>query len=74
MNLLSCPFCGAEAAMEEYPALPLKDSKGQTIERVQFSVGCNSTTEESCMGYQSLTMFNTREEAAAAWNKRAPIS
>lgn len=63
-SILPCPFCGATATMEEFEA-----SKAGTV---VFSVGCNSTDEEACMGYQSFQTFNTAKDAIAAWNKRAP--
>lgn len=63
MQILPCPFCGASASVEEIPL----DALG-----VQFSVGCDSPSEDSCMGYQSFQQFNTRKAAIAAWNKRAP--
>ena len=60
-----CPFCGASASVEETRASGLK------VDGVMFSVGCDSETEATCMGYQSLTAFNTRREAIEAWNKRS---
>lgn len=63
-KLLPCPFCGAEATIEE-----VENAVGRTGS-VCFSVGCNSKDEDSCMGYQSLTTFSRRSEAIAAWNKR----
>lgn len=63
-NILPCPFCGHSASLED-----IEDLRG-----VRFSVGCDSTDEESCMGYQSLTTFNTRKQAIEAWNKRAPAA
>lgn len=55
-----CPFCGSDASVEEVPC----------YQGVQFSVGCNSDSEASCMGYQSFTVFNTRGDAIDAWNRR----
>lgn len=63
-QILPCPFCGASASVEEISL----DGLGIT----QFSVGCDSRDEDSCMGYQSFQQFNTKREAIAAWNKRAP--
>lgn len=63
-QLLPCPWCGGPASIEETPA--------SATEGVRFSVGCDDTDEAECMGYQSLTTFARRSEAAAAWNKRAP--
>jgi Restriction alleviation protein Lar len=65
LKLLPCPFCGGEAVMEE-----VENAVGRTGS-VCFSVGCNSHDEESCMGYQSLTTFSRRSDAAKAWNTRA---
>lgn len=59
-KILPCPFCGADASIEEIPCL----------EGVQFSVGCGSDSAADCMGYQSLTVFNTRGDAIRAWNRR----
>lgn len=63
-EILPCPFCGASASIEEIPY-----GLRQDIE-VRFSVGCDSTSEAECMGYQSITVFNTRAEAIKAWNRR----
>jgi len=38
----------------------------------RFTVGCVAD-ETDCMGYQSLTTFARRIEAAHAWNKRALV-
>jgi Lar family restriction alleviation protein len=57
-----CPFCGAAASVEEIPS---------AVNGVRFSVGCDSTTEAACYGYQSFTEFNTAREAVEAWNRRA---
>lgn len=66
-----CPFCGSPATVEEIEA-------GASIrpDAVRFSVGCNESGEEAdmCMGYQSLTSFNTRHEAVDAWNRRTKES
>jgi hypothetical protein len=63
-NLKPCPFCGGKAQMEEIDNLH---------DGVSFSVGCVADDEGACMGYQSLTCFSRRSEAAAAWNKRAVL-
>lgn len=68
LEILPCPFCGAPASVEECPQGSTTDTS-----KVMFSVGCDSTDEAECMGYQSLQTFNTRKEAIIAWNKRAPI-
>lgn len=61
-TILPCPFCGAPASIEEITA----------YQGVMFSVGCDSTSEGECMGYQLFQTFNTRGDAITAWNKRAP--
>lgn len=66
VEIKPCPFCGAPASVEECPS--------GVANGVMLSVGCDSTMEADCMGYQSTTEFNTRKEAIAAWNKRAPLS
>ncbi len=66
-QILPCPFCGHSASVEE-----IEHGVG-TTGGTSFSVGCDSTDEESCMGYQSLTQFNTRKAAITAWNKRVPL-
>ena len=63
--ILPCPFCGASASVEEHP----RGIRGDID--VVFSVGCDSRSESECMGYQSLTCFNTAAEAIKAWNRRA---
>lgn len=66
-SILPCPFCGCTASVEEF-------ASGLLVAGVTFSVGCDSTSEADCMGYQSFTTFNTRKEAIEAWNKRAPAA
>jgi hypothetical protein len=61
-----CPFCGSDAIIEEVGV-------GAT-DYVRFTVGCNSQHEAHCMGYQSLTTFDRRSDAIAAWNTRAASS
>lgn len=63
IELLPCPFCGAEAVIEEIP--------GGYVD-CTFSVGCNSKEEVNCIGFQTLSNYNTKREAAEAWNKRDP--
>lgn len=65
--ILPCPFCGSPASVEEFPS-------GATMKSgaVAFSVGCDSSDEALCPGYQSLTQFARRSDAVAAWNRRAP--
>lgn len=59
-KLLPCPFCGAEASIEEVDAFG----------GVRKSAGCAT---ESCQGYQSHATFATRREAISAWNLRAGV-
>jgi hypothetical protein len=39
----------------------------------RFSVGCATEDEATCMGYQSLTSFARRGDAAKAWNTRVTV-
>lgn len=62
--LLPCPFCGGAASFEEIKRSP---------EVSNWTVGCDERNDDDeilCYGYQSLTTFATKKEAAAAWNKR----
>jgi hypothetical protein len=59
--LLPCPFCGGEAQLEEI------DSRSSKTGAVAFSAGCHN---EGCIGYQSMSTYARRTEAANAWNKR----
>ena len=67
--LLPCPFCGGSASFEQ---------AGGSLGHLRWTVGCNETDEDAeggvfsvlCYGYQSLTTFATRREAAEAWNRR----
>lgn len=61
---LPCPFCGSPSEVEEVGM--------GSADRVSFTVGCASTSEDACMGYQCLQTFPSRKDAIAAWNKRAP--
>jgi Lar family restriction alleviation protein len=63
ITLKPCPFCGGEAVMEEI--------EEKIFRTVRFSVGCSTEDEATCMGYQSLTSFARRKDAAEAWNTRA---
>jgi transcriptional regulator NrdR family protein len=67
-KILPCPFCGHEASVEEVESRASADPKA-----VRFSVGCDNV-DEICMGYQSLTTFERRSDAVAAWNRRAPVA
>jgi len=57
-ELKPCPFCGRRASLEE---------THEINSPVMFSVGC---LDESCIGFPSVT-FQTRNDAIAAWNRRA---
>lgn len=61
-KLLPCPFCGGKAVMEEI--------ESNIYGNVRFSVGRSISDDDTCMGYQSLTTFSRKCEAASAWNKR----
>jgi hypothetical protein len=65
-ELLPCPFCGGSAVVEEI-------EKG-TGPDVCFSCGCNSQSEDCCMGYQSFQTFSLRSDAIKAWNTRPAAS
>ena len=56
-TLLPCPFCGGEADIEEIPGSPF------TNDPYMWAVGC----EECNIGWYE----ETKEEAIAAWNRRA---
>ena len=58
-QLLSCPFCGGEASVEEVEIF--HDS-------TEFTAGCGT---EHCMGRQSMTLFARRSDAVKAWNMRS---
>ena len=63
-RLLPCPFCGGEASFERVEC---------SLGRMRWTVGCNETDEDDavlCYGYQSLTTFATKRDAAEAWNRR----
>lgn len=57
-KLLPCPFCGAEAELEET----------ELLGAFRKSAGCSN---EGCQGYQATITFATKREAIAAWNTRA---
>jgi len=58
--LKPCPFCGGKASYEEFEGT--------------WSVGCEDVDsngiEVVCIGFQSLTTFARKIDAAAAWNRR----
>ena len=68
-RIAPCPFCGGEAKLEK-----VSGSTGNS----RWTVGCNETDENDggsafsilCYGYQSLTIFATKQEAIIAWNRR----
>lgn len=57
--LRACPFCGsaAEFSCTDYG---------------HWSVGCTEDggEDKECFGYESLTVFPTKRQAAEAWNRR----
>ena len=62
-ELLACPFCGGEAAFEQIGSRVL-------AEGCAWSVGCEN---EQCLGFQSVTTYARKAEAASAWNTRAAL-
>lgn len=56
-ELRSCPFCGGEAIARDYDT-----------DTDAWSVSCNST-DRTCIA--TVFSFNSPDEAAAAWNRRA---
>lgn len=63
VSLLDCPFCGKAAAFEEVES---RVGLGFFL----WSVGCS---DEDCIGWMVMAKYNTRREAAEAWNKRMPV-
>ena len=57
MKIEKCPFCGGEADIEEIPGSPF------TNEPYMWAVGCKDCN----IGWYE----ETKEEAIAAWNRRA---
>lgn len=57
-SLKLCPFCGGEAHVKEVV------SACETL----YTVGCS---DSECMGYETWLLKPTKEEAIAAWNRRA---
>lgn len=57
-ELKPCPFCGGEAHVKEVV------SACETL----YTVGCSNP---ECMGYETWLLKPTKEEAIAAWNRRA---
>lgn len=58
-KLLPCPFCGGEVELEEIPGSPF------TLESRVWGVGCKDCN----IGWYK----ETKTEAIAAWNRRAPL-
>ena len=64
VQLRPCPWCGKVPKMQRY-------SVGKTRE-LRYGVWCDNGNERQCPMLAIETMpCKTREEAAAAWNKRA---
>jgi hypothetical protein len=63
-KLKPCPWCGGPVEFEQI-------NMGDTG-NVRWSIGCNDA-EAECFGFQSLTSFARKEDAAGAWNKRLYI-
>lgn len=65
-KLKPCPFCGGEAYIAEYEPRLLRPVRNHP-----YSVWCNEC--ELAFGWDSDYggQFDTKEEAAAAWNARA---
>lgn len=63
-ELLPCPFCGGEATFEQVGSRALREG-------CAWSVGC---VEEECHGYQSVTTYARKCEAATGWNTRHRIA
>ena len=57
-TLLPCPFCGGEANLDELTPTPYNDQHS-----TYYSVGCINCG----IGFYE----NTKDEATAAWNRRA---
>lgn len=57
-ELKPCPFCGREAHIKEVVSCCDK----------LYTVGCS---DSECMGYETWLLKPAKEEAIAAWNRRA---
>ena len=57
-GLRPCPFCGGDAHVKEVV------SACETL----YTVGCS---DSECMGHETWLLKPTKEEAIAAWNRRA---
>lgn len=62
--LLPCPFCGGEATFEQIGSVALQEG-------CAWSVGC---VNEECHGFQSVTTYARKCEAAIGWNTRAALT
>lgn len=62
MALLPCPFCGGSASFEEVDGV---------IQGSAWTVGCSDGGGSECIGFQPMTTFSRKSEAAKAWNTRA---
>lgn len=56
-KLLPCPFCGGEGKVSEFHSFWYKS-------------GCSNL---NCFAYITSLVFQTKEEAIAAWNTRKPM-
>lgn len=70
IKLKPCPFCGREDILIELQCdiLMLDEDECGEWDRTHFAVVCNAISG-GCTA--SLFGFLTKEDAAAAWNKRA---
>lgn len=59
-QLKRCPFCGGEAQFEQVGSVALQEG-------CAWSVGCEN---DRCLGFQSVTTYARKVEAAEAWNAR----
>lgn len=62
-TLLSCPFCGGEAELRYHPSC-MRDPSHRSWE-----VGCSIC--DARVGSTVYAIGKTRDEAIAAWNRRA---
>ena len=63
LNAAPCPFCGDTCITVTQKYLP-----GKYFIQYGFSIGCQSVGCIGCHTYSRL--FETKEEAILAWNKR----
>ena len=62
-KLLPCPFCGGDAVFEECES-------GAGL-GVLWSPGC---LDDECIGWMVMAKYNTKGEAATAWNRRHQVT